>query len=429
MVLGEDWATWLTSNEIGPTTDRQARVDSLCIPDALAVADLVGFDASATDAAWGALLAAPDDALQLADHLESAVTEVEEHASILRAAAATALDQRQDDWRPLANAVRRWVTDARSALTAKRRAEKSGVAEKWLATCASQIEAQRFEPIQDAVQDYWRRLRLQSNVDLRGVSLSRAGARRSLELDVTVDDSEASALGVMSQGELHSLALSVFLPRATTDASPFRFVVLDDPVQAMDPARVDGLAAVLAEVALTRQVVVMTHDTRLPDAVRRLQIPATVWEVSRRPRSEVGLRLIDDPVDRYVDDARAIARTAGLSPTAKARVVAQMGRGALEAVSMELVRTRRLARGDDHQSVDRVLDGKKVHDLVRLALFDTTDGGRDVLPTLRGWFEGYPAVLQDCKRGTHVGEREIDDDTFVRHLDGLIKKLRREAPA
>ena len=75
----------------------------------------------------------------------------------------------------------------------------------------------------------------------------------------------------MSQGELNALALSVFLPRATLPESPFRFVVIDDPVQSMDPAKVDGLARVLAEPPRDRQVVVFTHDDRLPEAVRRLQ--------------------------------------------------------------------------------------------------------------------------------------------------------------
>ena len=64
----------------------------------------------------------------------------------------------------------------------------------------------------------------------------------------------------MSQGELHALALALFLPRASLNESPFRFVVLDDPVQAMDPAKVDGLVALLSEIAETRQVVVFAHD-------------------------------------------------------------------------------------------------------------------------------------------------------------------------
>ncbi|MDQ4145717.1 MAG: AAA family ATPase, partial [Actinomycetota bacterium] len=91
----------------------------------------------------------------------------------------------------------------------------------------------------------------------------------------------------MSQGELHALALSLFLPRATLEDSAFRFVLLDDPVQSMDPARVDGLARVLEEAAIDRQVVVFTHDDRLAESVRRLGVPARVLEVTRAPGSAV----------------------------------------------------------------------------------------------------------------------------------------------
>ena len=151
-------------------------------------------------------------------------------------------------------------------------------------------------------------MRRESSVDLGAIKLTGSGNQRKLVLDVTVDGSDASALGVMSQGELHALGLSLFLPRATVSGSPFGFVMIDDPVQAMDPAKVDGLAQVLAEVARTRQVVVFSHDDRLADAVRRLPLPPTVWEVQRHEQPEVRLVPSADPVARYLDDVRAVLR-------------------------------------------------------------------------------------------------------------------------
>ena len=56
--------------------------------------------------------------------------------------------------------------------------------------------------------------------------------------------------------------------RDAQPASSFRFLVIDDPVQAMDPAKVDGLARVLESTAVGRQVIVFTHDNRLAQAVR-----------------------------------------------------------------------------------------------------------------------------------------------------------------
>ena len=136
------------------------------------------------------------------------------------------------------------------------------------------IRDERFSPVAERAIAIWKQLRLQSNVDLGGIELEGTAQRRRVTLRVTVDGTPAEALGVMSQGELHALALSLFLPRATLPESPFRFLWIDDPVQSMDPARVEGLARALAETAKTRQVVVFTHDDRLPEAVRRLGIPA-----------------------------------------------------------------------------------------------------------------------------------------------------------
>ena len=115
---------------------------------------------------------------------------------------------------------------------------------------------------------------------MEDVHLGGSGKARKVELHVTVDGQEGAALGVMSQGELHSLALSLFIPRATLPESPFRFILIDDPVQSMDPARVDDLARVLQAASTNRQVVVFTHDDRLPEAIRRLDIDATVIEVT-----------------------------------------------------------------------------------------------------------------------------------------------------
>ena len=114
----------------------------------------------------------------------------------------------------------------------------------------------------------------------------------------------------MSQGEVNALALSVFLPRATPPlASPFRFLVIDDPVQAMDPAKVDGLARVLERTAADRQAIVFTHDNRLAQAVRQLSIPAAILEVTRRPGSAVQVRTCLDPVDQALETPVALAAT------------------------------------------------------------------------------------------------------------------------
>lgn len=118
---------------------------------------------------------------------------------------------------------------------------------------------------------------------------------------------------VMSQGEVNALALSIFLPRAMLAESPFRFLVIDDPVQAMDPAKVEGLARILEEVSRSRQVLVFTHDDRLPEAVRRLAIPGRILEVTRRSGSLVDIRPALLPVERQLKDAQDLCADSPLS--------------------------------------------------------------------------------------------------------------------
>lgn len=214
-----------------------------------------------------------------------------------------------------------------------------------------------------------------------------------------------AALGIMSQGELHALGLSLFLPRATVEESPFRFVMIDDPVQAMDPAKVDGLAALLSEVARDRQVVVFSHDDRLADSVRRLQVPAVIWEVQRRERSAVEIHPSGDPVRRYLDDAYAIARADGVPGDVRGELVATCCRSAIEAACHVRIRRTRLSRGDTHTAVEEAITAAHTtHQLTTLALFDDMSKGSDLLRRITT-SQGSRATdaFQDCKAGAHAG--------------------------
>jgi hypothetical protein len=278
-------------------------------------------------------------------------------------------------------------------------------AEAWLSAAAGELRAERLAPFADASQRVWRALRQQSNVDLGPVRLDGAMTRRRVTMDVWIDGVDGgTALGVMSQGELHALGLSLFLPRATVDESPFRFIMIDDPVQAMDPAKVDGLARVLAEVAEKRQVIVFSHDDRLADAVRRLELPATIWEVQRREHSAVALRPCDDPVTRYLDDARAIALTQELPLDLRGELVASCCRSAIEAACVARTRRVRLQRGDQHAEVEAALAAATTtHMKATMAIFDDPNRGGDLLKRLRAVGPWAIDAFQACRKGAHKG--------------------------
>ena len=350
-----------------------------------------------------------------------------ELATLVEHAAASAteeLSRRQDLWQPVAERVTAWLVGAREvAAAALMRGELKAAAE-WLRAQGDTLRNDRLAPVTEQAARIWKLLRQQSNVDLGPVRLEGSATQRRVTLDVTVDGVEGAALSVMSQGELHALALSLFLPRAMLRDSPFRYLVIDDPVQAMDPAKVDGLARVLAEVAETHQVIVFTHDDRLPEAVRRLQLPATVWQVVRRERSVVELTKATDPVQRYLEDARALANGTELAAAVTGRVIPGLCRGAIEAACQEVYRQKRLKDGRGHVEVEDVLrQAKTTTDLAALALFGDVTRGGDVLGRLNS-FGGWAAdAFQVCKTGVHAAYGG-DLKALVKDSERLAGKLR-----
>jgi recombinational DNA repair ATPase RecF len=395
-------------------------------PDAFARAAEVGLDLGPLVEALGTWVKAGSiaDLGTLADHVESARGPLTEAMVRLRDAARAELGKREDAWRPLAVEVAAWLRGAREAEKGGEEVKRLKSAEAWLKKAAAGIRDERFAPIAEKSARIWEHLRQQSHVELGRIQLTGEGTRRRVALDVTVDGVEGAALAVMSQGELHSLALSLFVPRATLPESPFRFIVIDDPVQSMDPARVDGLARVLEAASEDRQVLVFTHDDRLPEAVRRLDIAAEILEVTRRDASVVEVRRALDPVGRYLEDALAVAGTADLPAAAADRVVPGLCRLGLEAVCMEVVRRRRLGRGDAPADVERALgEAARLPRLFALALFDDASREADVLPRLER--EAGPplaAVLRRCDGGKEgAGPAALD---LVRQSSKLVAWLR-----
>ncbi|WP_280304766.1 AAA family ATPase [Nocardia neocaledoniensis] len=381
-------------------------------------------------AAWEALRETDFDA-ELPKRIRATHAELAAELTALHRETGAELERLDSVWSPLVPRILDWLRPARtvSADAGELRVVKK--AADWLKSATAAIRGERMRPLETTARWVWSTLRQQSNVELGAIRLQgSAGTARRVLLDVTVDEVDGAALGVMSQGELHALGLSLFLPRATMAHSPFRFVMIDDPVQAMDPAKVDGLARVLAEVAITRQVVVFTHDERLAEAVRRMQLDATVLEVQRRERSVVEVRVTGDPVRRYLDDARSLLRTPQLPPAIADELVATCCRSAIEAAGLAKARHELLATGLDHAEVERRV--RKAHTtraMLTLALMGTgarVDDLNKHLSAVGGrWLVG---VLRDATAGAHVPidrpMRELISDT-----ERFIAWLRAHEPA
>ncbi|MGH3298147.1 MAG: hypothetical protein ACRDP7_40795, partial [Trebonia sp.] len=277
--------------------------------DAAAVAWSAWAEAGSADSAWRP---GWDDRAVAAFHvLSDAVTSLHDQAG-------GALRRRAEAWQPMAADLAGWISVARKGEAESVRANGFKKALDYLRLISAEVRNERLAPFARTSAEVWEKLRQESNVELGPITLAGVGTQRKVTLDVTIDGVPGAALSVMSQGELHALGLALFLPRATAEDSPFGFVVIDDPVQAMDPAKVDGLARVLSSVAGTR-------TGQLPETVR-------------------------------------------------AAAVAGLCRGAIEAASVDVVRSRELSAGRAHEAVEHELETAlhSLQDTVPLALFGDT---------------------------------------------------------
>ena len=370
-----------------------------------------GADPEPARAAWAAWVSHPDedgpDGLRrLADHIEQAWPRLSRAVTALAAAAQAELRAREDKWAPVAAEVAAWCKRASDADSAAQAVPALKAAISWLKSATDDIRNDRLAPLGDQAREIWAQLRQESNVDLGAIRLTGSGPRRQVDVKVTVDGSPSAALGVMSQGEVNALALSIFLPRAALAASPFRFLVIDDPVQAMDPAKVEGMARVLENVSRSRQVLVFTHDDRLPEATRRLGIPAHILEVTRRPRSVVQIRPALTPVERSLQDAQALCADEALPEPVAARVVPGLCRLAVEAAFTEAIRRKQLQAGKRHAEVEaRIEAADTLNKRAALAMFGDASKGGEVLRRLNAWHRSDADTYQAVNKGVHDGYR------------------------
>jgi len=391
------------------------------LPGVLTV-ELDGIDSADLRITWQRWdqLVDSDDQAKVATYALSVFDELTAALRPVRDAAQRTLAGRQQAWQPIAEQIRTWAETERAGRKAAEAYKALHKTVQWLQREAQKIRNGQLAPLADAATGIWNTLRQESNVELGAITLAGTGTQRRVNLDVNVDGTPGAALSVMSQGELHSLALALFLPRATMTQSPFRFLVIDDPVQSMDPVKVYGLAQVLAEVAKDRQVVVFTHDDRLPAAVRHLQIEARILTVSRLARSKVLVagEQDGDPATRYLNDAAAVCQDDKMPTDVRDVVVANLIRDAIEFRCHELVRAEAFRTGAPVTQVEAAIDAAKgLRPNLALALLGDVRRVDELQARLNRLHPDANRVVTLVNRGSHG--TKLDDPA------GLLADARR----
>ena len=371
------------------------------------------------NAAVAASQQVPDDDVALATHTESTLTAVTEAADTLRTQAAEAVKAKASAWAPLAAQLGAWVPIEEEARALDSTVKTMTAAKKWMADHAIEFRNLRLEPVAAQARKIWSQLRQESNVDLGDITLQGTGTRRRAILGGSVDGQPTKALSVMSQGELHALALALFLPRATAQDSPFRFVVLDDPIQAMDPAKIDGFVQVLSEIAMTHQVIVFSHDDRLASVIRETGVDARLVEVVRESGSKVTVRDNVNPALRQVNDIFALIKDEDVPDQIRARVLPGLFRIALEAAARQAYFTKQALAGKPRAaSEESWASAKKTRSRLALAVHD--DPGAD----LQGWLDSKPERRRTLKLSNAVhGEADGVTVKEARELEHTVETL------
>lgn len=364
---------------------------------------------------WNKWSLLPDNKNSVSEHLLSQYSVVRDKVAKVSEQARQIFSDREDKWNAFLPELRNWFSKAHKVIEEKREIAEIKQAEKSVKNIMSNLRSIRWSPIESQALDLWKDLRLESNINLRSVELAGSRTTRKVDLQVEVDDIKADALSVVSQGELSCLALSLFFPRAMLSASPFRFLMIDDPVQAMDPARVDGLARVFAKIAKERQLIVFTHDNRLPESLRLLNLEHHCLEVIRLPDSVVKVEEKRDPIKQYFFDARSVMKDENLQSEMAKQVIPGFCRSGLEAACVEAIWRRRLGVGKSHEIIEEELsNAKKLSQKASLVFFDKIDQGGKVYKKISDkWKKGLADAYNASNRGTH--------NKYFGNLSALIK--------
>lgn len=366
------------------------------------------------------------DPRELADRIERVAATLADACRQLSQEAADRIAEQDGRWQPLALRLAECLRAAEAAETARPLIKQLKDGRAWLRKVTDELREERLGPFAEQSQTIWKLLCERSSVSLGSISLAGTANQRKVVLDASVDTIDAPAFGVMSQGELHSLALSLFLPRATHADSPFGFLVIDDPVQSMDPEKVEGLARVLQLHSQSRQVVVFTHDTRLQQAIRQLRISATIMQVSRQTDSVVRVTRTDDPVTLALGEARAVATDRNVPQDVADRVLPQMCRGALEAAYLEPARRRLRADGRSHDEVEAAIGRThKLTELVALAFYGSGMAPAEVLAAVAQDHGPWARTLiERCNAGAHRAAAPSSDPMdMVRETEKLARAV------
>lgn len=140
------------------------------------------------------------------------------------------------------------------------------------------------------------------------------GRDKAVELEIEfVSEKVSPAFKILSESQVNSFGLAIFLASVKNFNSEFKFFILDDVVNSFDSFKRPRVSQLIAKKFSDFQVLIMTHDQIFFDTVQR-DFPAwqrykfTSWDFTCGPRFKLSQNYSDE-IQEYIDDDKPL--TAG----------------------------------------------------------------------------------------------------------------------
>lgn len=178
------------------------------------------------------------------------------HSQLIAAAAATTDDGSREAAERLRRFLEMWESDHETEARNRAASDLSG----WLREETREARDVRAVELGDEAIGHFSRLCPEGGTVLEAYAPSGGVSRQQRMTTLVRLGTETGGAELLSTGQRNALCLAAFLPRTLREENPFRFLVLDDPVQAFDGGRVNYIAAMLSSASDKYQVIVLTLD-------------------------------------------------------------------------------------------------------------------------------------------------------------------------
>lgn len=171
-----------------------------------------------------------------------------------------------------------------------------------------------FTTISADVVDYFNVLE-NANPDIKNPALKLlTGKDKAVELEIEfVSEKITPAFKFLSESQVNSFGLAIFLASVKHFNKDFKFFILDDVVNSFDSFKRPRVAKLIASKFSDFQVLMITHDQIFFDTVQRKfpewqRYKFTAWDYSTGPKCKPSKNYLEE-IQSYIDDDNPI--TAG----------------------------------------------------------------------------------------------------------------------